>query len=206
MTNTNRRSKSEEKRQQILSAASDLFLTRSFEGASMDQVAVAAGVSKQTVYSHFGSKEELFSAIIEYKLAIHDITDELFDKNRPVHDVLLELAEHFTDLLMSEEAISIFRVCIADAAKSDKGRVAKLFVEAGPKRLTSRFKHYLEEQNQMGTLQIDNPGFAAQQFLYMIKAEAYSLKTLGQEDKQHTDDLPAYIQSCVSLFEKSYLQ
>ncbi len=172
----------------------------------MDQVAVAAGVSKQTVYSHFGSKEELFSAIIEYKLAIHDITDELFDKNRPVHDVLLELAEHFTDLLMSEEAISIFRVCIADASKKDKGRVAKLFVEAGPKRLTSRFKHYLEEQNQMGTLHIENPGFAAQQFLYMIKAEAYSLKTLGQEDQQHTEDLPAYIQSCVSLFEKAYLQ
>ena len=88
MTNTNRRSKSEEKRQQILSAASDLFLTRSFEGASMDQVAVAAGVSKQTVYSHFGSKEELFSAIIEYKLAIHDITDELFDKKFEVMEKL----------------------------------------------------------------------------------------------------------------------
>ena len=206
MTNTNRRSKSEEKRQQILSAASELFLSKSFEGTSMDEVAVAAGVSKQTVYSHFGSKEELFSAIIEYKCAIHDLTDDLFDKSRPVHDVLRELAQHFTDLLMSQEAICIFRVCIADAAKSDKGRVAKLFVEAGPKRLTARFKHYLEEQNEMGKLHIDNPGFAAQQFLYMIKGEAYLLRTLGQADDHNLEDLPAYLDSCVSLFEKAYLE
>ena len=151
-------------------------------------------------------KEELFSAIIQFKCAIHELTCDLFDKQRPVHDVLRELAEHFTDLLMSKEAISVFRLSIADTAKNEYSKVAQLFWEAGPKSLTQHFCRYLEEQNQMGTLHIDNPHFAAQQFLYMIKAEAYLMRALGQEDNQNLADLPQYINSCVAMFEKAYLE
>jgi TetR/AcrR family transcriptional repressor of mexJK operon len=205
MTTTARRSKSEQKRQQILLSASDLFLNNSFGGVSMDQVAINAGVSKQTVYSHFGSKEELFSAIIEFKCAIHKHHGDLFDKQRPVHDVLRELAQHFSELLMSPEAISVFRLCVADTAKNEHSKVAELFWLAGPKRLAEHFSHYLEQQNQMGTLHIDQPHFAAQQFLYMIKAEAYLMTALGQSDEKSLNDLPAYLDSCVALFEKAYL-
>lgn len=107
---------------------------------------------------------------------------------------------------MSKEAISVFRLSIADTAKNEYSKVAQLFWEAGPKSLTQHFCQYLEEQNQMGTLHIDNPHFAAQQFLYMIKAEAYLMRALGQEDNQSLADLPQYINSCVAMFEKAYLE
>jgi len=54
------RGKSDTKRQQILEAASEVFLANGFEGTRMDQVAEHSGVSKQTVYSHFGNKDDLF--------------------------------------------------------------------------------------------------------------------------------------------------
>lgn len=200
---SHRRSKSEEKRQSILVAASHLFLSNGFDGVSMDQIAIEARVSKQTVYSHFGSKEELFSAIIEFKCAIHELTDSLFDVNRPVRDVLQDLAEHFIDLLMSDEAIGIFRVCIADAAK--RANIAELFWKAGPQRLTRRFREYLEEQNQQGKIHIEDPHFAAQQFLYMTKAEAYLQKVLGQPGDHNLQELPAYLDSCVKVFQKAYI-
>ena len=61
------RPKSEEKRQDILRAASTLFLKEGFANTSMDSVAKASGVSKQTVYSHFSSKDSLFKAAIGSK-------------------------------------------------------------------------------------------------------------------------------------------
>jgi TetR/AcrR family transcriptional repressor of mexJK operon len=55
---------SDKKRQAILRGGKAVFLKSGFGGASMDQVAAAAGVSKMTVYRHFGSKEELFAGVI----------------------------------------------------------------------------------------------------------------------------------------------
>ncbi|WP_418957936.1 TetR/AcrR family transcriptional regulator [Streptomyces tritici] len=51
------------KRQDIVRAARTLFLREGF-GVGMDAIAAAAGVSKVTVYNHFGSKEALFTAVV----------------------------------------------------------------------------------------------------------------------------------------------
>jgi TetR/AcrR family transcriptional regulator, mexJK operon transcriptional repressor len=59
--------RADRKRAAIIRAARDTFLADGFE-ASMDAVAAAAGVSKVTVYNHFGSKEALFVAVINGEL------------------------------------------------------------------------------------------------------------------------------------------
>ena len=58
----NKRSKNEAKRQQILNSAINLFTEQGYAAASMDLIAKNADASKQTVYSHFCSKDDLFSA------------------------------------------------------------------------------------------------------------------------------------------------
>jgi TetR/AcrR family transcriptional repressor of mexJK operon len=55
---------SDRKREAILKGGKSVFLKHGFGGASMDEVAAAAGVSKMTVYRHFGSKEDLFAGVI----------------------------------------------------------------------------------------------------------------------------------------------
>lgn len=52
------------KRSAILEGAIDVFISTGYELASMDKIAETAGVSKRTVYNHFGSKENLFQAIV----------------------------------------------------------------------------------------------------------------------------------------------
>lgn len=59
------RSKSVEKSATILQGAMQEFLKHGYAGTSMDQIAKVAGVSKATVYSHFGDKESLFNAVIQ---------------------------------------------------------------------------------------------------------------------------------------------
>ncbi|MBX9764445.1 MAG: TetR/AcrR family transcriptional regulator, partial [Pseudomonadaceae bacterium] len=55
------------KRKAILEAAKSLFLSRGYDGSSMDVIAAEAGVSKLTVYSHFTDKETLFAEAVKSK-------------------------------------------------------------------------------------------------------------------------------------------
>ncbi|MGK7936513.1 MAG: TetR/AcrR family transcriptional regulator [Xenococcaceae cyanobacterium] len=59
------RQKSTEKTEAIIQGAMQEFLAHGYAATSMDRVAKAAGVSKATVYSHFGDKEGLFNALIK---------------------------------------------------------------------------------------------------------------------------------------------
>ena len=57
--------KNPNKRQSILTAATDAFLNEGYNSASMDRIAQEAGVSKQTVYSHFKDKQNLFYEVVD---------------------------------------------------------------------------------------------------------------------------------------------
>ena len=80
------RTKREEKRKLIIAAATDLFSELGFAQTSMDKIAKKAGVSKQTVYSHFGSKDELFGGAISRKCISHNlrglVNEKLGRKNK----------------------------------------------------------------------------------------------------------------------------
>ena len=64
-TKTSERSKSEAKAKAILKGAMKEFLAHGYAATSMDKIAKAAGVSKATLYSHFGDKEGLFNAVMQ---------------------------------------------------------------------------------------------------------------------------------------------
>lgn len=196
------RNKSEEKRQRMLDTAGDLFLSGPYEAVSMDTIATHADVSKQTVYSHFGSKEELFAAVIESECAKHAITERLFDPSQPVEQVLTELAHHFTELQQSDRAVCLHRTCAANACHNSA--VAELYWNAGPKRLQLLLHNYLQQQTEQGVLRIPNLKFASQQLLFMLKAEHQHRKVLGLAPRQSKQEIRQYTESCVALFLTAY--
>jgi AcrR family transcriptional regulator len=53
------------RREQILDVALDVFASAGFHGASMNDVAVAAGVTKPVLYQHFDSKRDLYKALLD---------------------------------------------------------------------------------------------------------------------------------------------
>ena len=65
MTINRETNKSEAKTEAILQGAIAEFLKGGYAATSMDKIAKAAAVSKATVYSHFGDKENLFNAVIQ---------------------------------------------------------------------------------------------------------------------------------------------
>ena len=63
------RPRRDEVRARVLAAAREVFAERGFAGASTDQVAAAAGFTKGAVYSNFGSKDDLFLALMDAEVA-----------------------------------------------------------------------------------------------------------------------------------------
>jgi TetR/AcrR family transcriptional repressor of mexJK operon len=123
------RQRSSEKGEAILEAASNLFLQRGLRGTSMDQVAKEAGVSKQTVYSHFENKDGLFRACIRGKVASYGFEDHAVADGDSVQEILLQVVRRFMSLIFDPEVVSMYRVVLSEAVAHP--RIASLFYENG---------------------------------------------------------------------------
>lgn len=105
------------KREQILQGAMQVFLHQGYANTSMDRVAAAAGVSKQTIYSHFQDKEGLFIALIE-RATIRSLKLEFQHvfQGEPT-TVLRRLAEKFLAKMDDLDYIAFLRLVIAESGR-----------------------------------------------------------------------------------------
>jgi TetR/AcrR family transcriptional repressor of mexJK operon len=166
------------KRAAILDAAKRMFTQLGFDGASMDQIAAEAGVSKLTVYSHFGDKEGLFAAAVKSHCD-NSLPSSLFEPSpaTPLRDRLMTIAEAFYAMISSPEAVAGHRIlCSPQLASSP---LPQLFWEAGPKRVQSQFAGLLERRIAAGELDIPDVPRAASQFFTLLKGEPHAQLVFG---------------------------
>ncbi len=101
MSKTRTRPKRAETRDRILEAAGEVFTSRGYDGASLDDVAAAAGLTKGAVYSSFSGKDELFFALVadrlDQRLALVADADDQRDLPQLLHDAEDDLAAMFTN-------------------------------------------------------------------------------------------------------------
>jgi AcrR family transcriptional regulator len=195
------RPRSEEKRREIMQAAIDLFTERGYEHTSVDDIAAAAGVSKQTVYSHYGSKENLFGLAVSTRCKQSGIDEDSIDLDAPPGELLPRLAEQFLELVMSPSAKRVYAVCTGSADTHPE--LGALFFEHGPRQTVRALARYFEAQTERGALCVDDPEHAAWQYLGMLKAEAqmrvqFNMKPLAERE------IRSYLKSCVDVFLRAY--
>src|SRR4051795_9691411 len=87
------------KRRQILDGARKVFMDLGFDGASMGEIARAAGVSKGTLYVYFTDKNRLFEAIVEREMLEQQKVAFNFDPEREVAPTLREFGRAYIELL-----------------------------------------------------------------------------------------------------------
>lgn len=196
------RSKNEAKRQQILKSATTLFTEKGYATTSMALIAKEADVSKQTVYSHFGSKEDLFSASISQKCD----SSMLFEMNalnlNDPYSTLLEIGKRFFSMVTSKEALAVHKICAFESKTYPK--LSELFFQAAVERLTNEITKMMNHFDQQSLLDIPEPRYAAIQFLHMVKGEAWmriEFNTLHQLSEQEVHE---YIVNCVEFFLRGY--
>lgn len=126
------RPKSEAKHREILDAAGECFLERGLSETSMDQIAQRAGVSKQTVYSHFNSKDELFQGVIRAKCAHYrfDTQAAAATEYGSPAEGLYDITRRYLELALDPQVVAMNRQLAAQSMSSSE--MAQLFFQAGP--------------------------------------------------------------------------
>ena len=151
------RSKSEIKTEAILKGAMKEFLAHGYAATSMDKVAKTAGVSKATVYSHFGDKESLFSAVIQ------DLAQDKFQTvmglekpqslNEDPQQVLSGIATRMLENVKGDRAFQNFiRIIIGESGRFPE--LAKAYVNNLAKPGIETLTKYLTQHPE---LQLDDP-------------------------------------------------
>ncbi len=192
------------KRAAILEAAKRLFPQHGFDGVSMDQIAAEAGVSKLTVYSHFGDKESLFIAAIDAKCQ-EQLPAELFlgGLKGSLREQLTTIAHAFFALVTSEEAIAMHRMMTMPGTGDMRAR--ELFWQAGPQRIKEAFAEFLRARVALGELDIDDAYRAASQFFCLLKGEPHMQMMCGIcAEPFGPDDIQHHLASTVELFLRAY--
>lgn len=113
-----------DKRAAIVRAATELFLRHGYQGTRTEQVAAAAAVSKQTVYTQFGDKERLFREIVLGTTATAEaFTEELVtafaDVAGPddVARTLRAVARRHLAAVLNPQVLALRRLVIGEAAR-----------------------------------------------------------------------------------------
>ncbi|KXJ53179.1 MAG: hypothetical protein AXW17_00960 [Colwellia sp. Phe_37] len=198
----NVRSKSESKRKQILVAATLLFTEQGYSSTSMDLIAKNAGVSKQTVYSHFGSKDELFAASIKQKCDSYQMTEISLDTASEPAEILFVLAKRFLAMLTSKEALAIHKICAYESKSYPQ--ISELFYQEGPERIVNDVAKLMAEFDSKQQLIIPEAKFAALQFLNMVKGECWMRLEFNTKKQISESEINRYLDSSIAMFIKGY--
>jgi len=168
----------EEKRAAILAAARPVFLRDGWSGASLERVAAEGGFSKMTVYRHFGTKEDLFKALIEDMcrgMGEQSGPDALPAAPSPAA-ALERLAREIVSELVRPDALALYRLIIADGWRFPA--LARMFEQSG----TVVVRRWVREILLQADIAEDEARQRASGFINLILGDAYLEATLGLDD------------------------
>jgi AcrR family transcriptional regulator len=159
------------KRRQILDGARKVFLDLGFDGASMGEIARAAGVSKGTLYVYFADKSRLFEAIVEQEVLAQGEIAFNFDPARDVATTLREFGYAYIELLCRPGGGSAIRTVMAIAERMPE--VGRRYYERVLDKVINRLAAYLDAHVTSGELAIEDLQLAASQFMMMCQASLF---------------------------------
>jgi AcrR family transcriptional regulator len=186
------------KREAILEAGLKVFMAEGY-AASMDRVAAEAGVAKQTLYSHFGSKEGLLRAVSDrFK---HDTLRGL-DPAGDLAAELLAFGDHMLRKLFDPEILGIQRLMIAQADAFPD--LARIVYDAGPGRVREALVAFMRSKVEQGELRPVDPDEAAEDFVALLQGGRRQRYLFGIERAPDTGEIRRMAQRAVAVFRRAH--
>ena len=188
----------------ILDAAAKLFLAQGFGATTMRQIAEAAHVSPQTLYSRFDDKTTLYEALMESRTtALLGAMAAPFHENAPPHEALQSFGETLLSTFLGTDLQRLHQMAIGEAQTFP--RLAHSFFTAGPERGRILLTRYLEKCVSDGQLQIDRIDIAAEQFIGSLVGSIVIRSTLAQQPRLAGDqEIRDWVRSAVHVFLRAY--
>ncbi|WP_201152941.1 TetR/AcrR family transcriptional regulator [Rhodothalassium salexigens] len=208
----------------IIDAAGALFLANGFDRTTMDAVAERAGVSKQTVYSHFDNKAALFQAVVrQVRLSYLSDLPAVAGDPRPLPERLTAVGRQFVRLITSNQAVAMFRVLVAQSGagtdeppapthRSDGhspgvprgGRQSALYYEAGPMMLIDGIRRVMTAALAAGDLEGADADRITMDFVALLKGDVHMRRVLGLPVDLSDAAVEAHAVRCVETLLRAY--
>ncbi len=139
-----------DKREEVLDIASETFLSKGFDGTSINVMAREAGISKESIYRYFGSKEDLFLAVVERELEVYknSMLDTISHfQGKTLKEALFSVAEATLQVASHDRTLALRRLIFQMSANGSK--VGTHYFQSGPdiayKNLLRLFEYYKPE-------------------------------------------------------------
>lgn len=206
-TNSEDPGRSERKRRAILGAATEIFLQHGYLGASMDELAAQAVVSKQTVYKNFASKEALFVAVVSAMTGtagdeVQREIAKLGEQDDPEKE-LLAYAERQLTVVLTPRLMQLRRLVIGEANRFPA--LGRALYDGGPGRAVAGLATAFARWNARGLLAIENPRAAASHFNWLVMGEPVNrAMLLGDETIPTPAGLHRHAVDGVRVFMAAY--
>jgi TetR/AcrR family transcriptional regulator, mexJK operon transcriptional repressor len=193
----------ERRKVELIDVAERMFLDRGFADTTMQMIAESAGASKETLYRHFSSKEQLFAGIIDRKA--HELSgpESALARGGTPEAVLCDLGIGLLHMMLRSPSSSLFKILVAEAPRAPE--LGDLFYNRGPGRTVRRLAGYLAGATERGELRCEDPEGAASLFLGAVVAQ-YHLHMLVQPNwkRPAEREIRTHVRSAVAMFLAMY--
>ncbi|MFI4936380.1 MAG: TetR/AcrR family transcriptional regulator [Caulobacterales bacterium] len=189
------------KNEAILNATSEVLFERGLT-APLDEIARRAGVSKQTIYNHYGSKAELVKALIERRVTSLTAPLDVPGADAFPEAALASYARGLLETVTMERGVALFRLIIESVPASPE--LAQAVFAAGPGASRSRLAAFLQREARLGRLKIDNPTEAAEFFAGMVISQHQMQALLGLPSALTAERLERIATEAARRFMRAY--
>lgn len=202
------RVKTESKRQEILVAASSVFLEQGYERTQMAHISERAKCSKGTLYSYFASKDELFFAVVIG--STEEGTQGVFgdielgaagQAAAGAGEILLAFGTRFLATLYAPRYQALRRLALSEGASAE---VRRTVYHNGIARYESQLAALLEQLMQRGQLRQADTLVAAAHLRALLESELLLKFLLGVLEDASPATLQAAATRAVSAFTTAY--
>ena len=190
------------KRRQILDGARKVFMDLGFDGASMNEIARAAGVSKGTLYVYFADKSRLFEAMVEDEALKKAKLVYNLDPTRDVETTLREFGRAYVGGMCRPGGGSSIRTVMAIAERMPE--VGRRFYENVLAKSINGLADYLQVHVGPKDLSIHDCQLAAAQFMQMCQATLFLPFVFQAEPAPSAERIARVVDSATRLFLQAY--
>jgi len=187
---------------QVVSGAGAVFLRDGFAGASVDDIARAAQVSKATIYSYFPDKALMFREAMRSEIARLEGSFTLdIDPDLPPDQAVPRIAARAAEWMADPHRVSLCRALLAEAPRF--ADVAALFQDSLSRLLRDPVRAHLDRWAGAGLLAIDDTDLAAGQLVGLAGAHC-SLQLLGTPQAASAELARSSARDAAALFLRAY--
>lgn len=178
------------KRAAILAAATSAFLDGGYDRTNLDDVAAAAGVSKQTVYRHFSDKKSLFMAVVESARAAQILPADAVERVLDPDDLqgsLARFGERMLTIVLSKQVAALRRVMIGELSRIPELR--DLWAAGAPTAIATQLMGEVAALTAQGVLDVADPTAAVENYFGLLSFRgmnntAYGVSELSARDRK----------------------